>query len=279
MQTGRASRTALAVAQARAYHQIADEPRIFTDPYAVPLVGESGLEHGEFDHGIDPDLVRRRRLWLAARSRFADEALAEAVGAGVRQVVVLGAGLDTSALRNTRADVRYFEVDHPATQQWKRDRIAAAEIAVPSTLTFVPVDFETSTLAEGLAAAGFDRDRPAVFVCLGVVMYLTRAAADATWRYITGQGGGAADPRTVLVMDYALPREQTPERDERAKRVAAVGEPWLSWFTEDEMRRELVAAGFGEIEDHAASAVLDGYLGRTGAARTGVARIVRATVA
>ncbi|GAA3183641.1 class I SAM-dependent methyltransferase [Streptomyces ramulosus] len=266
----------MAVARARAQHQRADEPRVFTDPFAIPLVGEAALGEGEFDRGLDADLVRRRRLWIAARSRFADDTVADAVASGCRQVVVLGAGLDTSALRNTHPDVRFFEVDHPDTQQWKRRRLAEAGIAVPSTLTFVPVDFETGTLAEGLAAAGFGRARPTVFVMLGVAMYLTRPSLHATWRYVAAQGSGSA-----LVMDYLHPAAPASAAalDERAKRAAAAGEPWLSSFTADELRAELTACGFTTVEDHRAADVLGGYLGRTITDSTGSGHLVRAVIA
>lgn len=266
----------MAVAQARAYHQVADEPRVFTDPFAIPIVGESALEEGHFDHGLDPDLVRRRRLVIAARSRFADDTVATAIAEGTGQVVVLGAGLDTSAYRNTRPDVRFFEVDHPDTQQWKRQQLAEAGIAVPPTLTFVPVDFETSTLAEGLAAAGFGRSRAAVFLCLGVIMYLTRPSVTGTWRYVAGQGSGS-----VLVMDYTSPVARTSSRSmhERAERVAAAGEPWLSSFTPDEVREELDSLGFATIEDHPAAELLSRYLGEPVTAPIGPGRILRATLA
>ncbi|WP_425825448.1 class I SAM-dependent methyltransferase [Streptomyces fractus] len=275
METGEPSRTAMAVARARAQHQVADEPRVFTDPFAVRVVGEAALGEGEFDRGLDPDLVRRRRLWLAARSRFADDTVAEAVASGCRQVVVLGAGLDTSALRNTHADVRFFEVDHPDTQRWKRRRLDEAGITVPSTLTFVPVDFESATLAEGLASAGFDRGRRTVFLMLGVAVYLTLPSLTATWRFIAGQGDGP-----VLVMDYLHPVAGAPAASlsRRAERVASVGEPWLSSFTADELRSELSGCGFTTVEDHSAAELLGHYLGRTVTDSLGHGHLVRAAV-
>ncbi|MFZ3562251.1 class I SAM-dependent methyltransferase [Streptomyces sp. BH055] len=276
METGKPSRTATAVARARAQHQLADEPRVFTDPFAVRVVGDAALGEGEFDEGLDPDFLRRRRLWVAARSRFADDTVAGAVASGCRQVVVLGAGLDTSALRNTRPDVRFFEVDHPDTQRWKRHRLAEAGIAVPDTLTFVPVDFESATLAEGLAAVDFDRARATTFVMLGVAAYLTLPSLTATWRFLAGQGGGA-----VLVMDYLHPvaGAAATALDERARRVAAAGEPWLSAFTADELRDALVDAGFSAVEDRSAAEVLGHYLDRTVTDSLGSGHLVRATVA
>jgi methyltransferase (TIGR00027 family) len=256
MEVGRPSRTAMAVAQARAHHQVADEPRIFSDRFAQAIVGEPDGDTGEFDRGLDPGFVRKRRLFIAARSRFADDTVAAAIAAGSRQVVVLGAGLDTSAYRNTHAGVRFFEVDHPGTQEWKRHRLADAGIEIPPTLAFVPLDFETSTLGDGLADAGFDRDRGAVFVMLGIVAYLTKPSITGTWQYIAGQGGGA-----TLVLDYMYPPTESDERlRERAGRVAARGEPWLSWFTPDQIRGELGAVGLTVVEDYPGSALLNRYL-------------------
>jgi methyltransferase (TIGR00027 family) len=272
MDMGRPSRTAIAVARARADHQVADEPRIFTDAYARAIVGEPDLAGGEFDRGVDPGLVRRRRLFIAARSRLADDTIAAALAGGARQVVVLGAGLDTSAYRSTDPGVRFFEVDHPSTQQWKRHRLAAARIGIPATLTYVPLDFETATLDDGLSGAGFDRDQAAVFVWLGVVAYLTKPSIASTWRYIADQGGGA-----VLVMDYLYPPSEATRA--RGERVAAVGEPWRSWFTPDEIRGELDARGLTVVEDYPASALLNRYLDEEVSARSDTVAVLVARTA
>jgi len=257
MQTGEPSRTAIAVAWARADHQTLDEPRIFTDPLAARIVGPPSDRTTTFDTGLDPDFVRRRRLLIAARSRFADDAVAAAVAAGTRQVVVLGAGLDTSAYRNHHPDVHFFEVDHPDTQAWKRARLAESGITIPETLSYTPVDFERHSLAEGLAAAGFDRDRAAIFLWLGVVMYLTAEAIEGTLRYIAGQGGGAE-----VVFDYLSPAGADAAA-QRAKRVAAVGEPWITARTGEEYREQLHALGFARVEMCFAAQAVASYTGRS----------------
>jgi len=212
------SRTALATAHARAYHQIADQPRILTDPFVARLLGVTADELARLDR---PD--RPRRLFFAARARFAEDCVAVAVASGASRVVILGAGLDAFAYRNPYPDLRVFEVDHPATQVWKRERLAAAGIDRPEALTFVPVDFETSTLAPGLETAGFSRTDPAVFVWLGVVFYLTPDAAHATLEYIAGQ----ASPVEVI-FDYLQPADTDEDRADlrgRADRLAAAGDP------------------------------------------------------
>src|SRR5262249_36394625 len=140
------------------------------------------------ERAADPS-ERPMRLFIAARSRFSENALAAAVARGVRQVVVLGAGLDTFAVRNPFADVRVFEVDYPATRTWKRKRLREAGIAEPPSLTFAPVDFEQESLAEGLAKSGFRTGDPAFFQWLGVVPYLTREAISGTLALIGSTGG------------------------------------------------------------------------------------------
>ncbi|MEV4238471.1 MULTISPECIES: SAM-dependent methyltransferase [unclassified Nocardia] len=264
MQLGQPSRTALATAYARAYHQIASEPRIFTDPLAVRIAGVTPGQLADLETATiqdDSDLRRRRRLFLAARARFAEDTVADAVATGTRQVVILGAGLDTFAYRNPHPDVRVFEVDHPDTQEWKRQQLDSAGIELPASLTFAPVDFESQTLAAGLAAAGFDRTRPAVFVWLGVIMYLTRDTILDTLRFVAGQ----ATP-VRLVFDYLYPASaSTPEemdhRTARADLVASIGEPWLSFFTADEIANILLETGFDQLDDRDAPHLIAGYLG------------------
>lgn len=265
MQLGQPSRTALVTAYARAYHQIASEPRIFTDPLAVPIAGVTpeqlaDLASAATQDGETTDIRRRRRLFLAARARFAEDTIADAVATGTRQVVILGAGLDTFAYRNPHPDVRVFEVDHPDTQEWKRQRLEAAGIELPASLTFAPVNFESQTLATGLAAAEFDRSRPAVFIWLGVIMYLTRDTILDTLRFAADQA------RPVrLVFDYLYPASAaTPDdmgqRTARADRVAAIGEPWLSFFTSDEIVDILRETGFDHVDDRDAPHLIASYL-------------------
>ncbi|MGW4356484.1 class I SAM-dependent methyltransferase [Nocardia sp. NPDC004582] len=266
------SRTALVTAYARAYHQIADRPRILTDPLAARLLGLSADELTELvrpaedrpGRDVDAGMLRLgvsdrpRRLFFAARSRFAEDCVAEAVAAGVGQVVILGAGLDTFAYRNPHPGLRVFEVDHPATQAWKRQRLAASAIDVPEGLTFVPVDFETDALATRLEAAGLVRTDPAVFIWLGVVFYLTPDAARATLEYIAGQSAPVE-----VIFDYL----QAPNTDKdranlraRAHRAEAVGEPWLSYFTPAALANHLHALAFTTVEDHPATDLIAGYL-------------------
>ncbi len=126
----------------RAVHQTLEGGAIFTDPFALQILDEK-TRAGLSDMANDP-AHRPMRLFIAARSRFSEETMAACVARGVRQVVILGAGLDTFSLRNPHADegVRVFEVDYPATQAWKRERLKAAGLALPPSLDFAPVEFE-----------------------------------------------------------------------------------------------------------------------------------------
>jgi len=274
MQTGQPSRTALSAAAHRATHQMLEQGRIFADPLALRILGPGA---DAMVAGMAAQPARRvMRLFIAARTRFAEDALAAAVARGVRQLVVLGAGLDTFAYRNPHQGLSVFEVDHPATQAWKRARLAEAGLTPPPSLTYTPVDFERSTLADGLAAAGFDSDQPSFFTWAGVVPYLTREAVMATLAFIGGLPGGAE-----VTFDYSdpptsMPPEQRAAQAERAEAVAAAGEPWLTYFAADELAGELRGVGFTEIEDLGPGEIEARYFGVAGSGRTKGGHVVRA---
>ncbi len=201
------SRTALATAYSRAYHQIADQPTIFTDDLAIPLLGVTADELTALStRPADPVgavISDRggRRLFFATRARAAEDAIAAAVAAGTRQLVILGAGLDTFAYRSQNPDLRVFEIDHPATQAWKRDRLAAVGIDIPATVSLVPVDFETQDLAAELESAAFVRTEPAIFIWLGVIFYLTPSARGPPWSTSPGKPSPSRSSSTT----YNLP--------------------------------------------------------------------------
>ena len=152
-----ASLTAQPAAMRRAAHQLIDHPHVFEDPLAIPILGEdAAAKLKDRPDRIEPPAARCVRAFIAARSRYAEDALIEAMEHGVTQYVVLGAGLDTYAYRNAHPRLRVFEVDHPATQEWKRTQLDAARIAIPSSLTFVPTDFEEQPLESVLKSSGFN---------------------------------------------------------------------------------------------------------------------------
>jgi methyltransferase (TIGR00027 family) len=254
------SHTARGAAVHRAMHQMLEGGAIFADAFAANILDDE--TRARLDEAAADRSLRSMRLFIAARSRFSEDTLATCAARGVRQVVVLGAGLDTFALRNPHASlgVRVFEVDHPATQEWKRERLKDAGLVVPASLTFVPLDFERQNLSEGLTAAGFRADRPAFFQWLGVVPYLTREAFSLTLDFI------ARVPDSEVVFDYAEPFENYPaERRESvmalADRAAASGEPWLSFFDPAELTEILRHKGFRTIEDLGIAELTDRFYG------------------
>ena len=245
METGLPSRTALGVAIRRAVHQLLDPPPVLNDPIAIPILGEHFLFEPE--RQAHP-YARAFRAYLAARSRVAEDQLAQAVASGVRQYVLLGAGLDTFAYRDPWPELQVFEVDHPSTQLWKRTLLHDAKIPEPANLTYVPLDFEHHTLREGLTEANFDFTQPAFFTWLGVTHYLTLKAFRGTIDLVA-----AMPPTSGVVFDYGLSDEElSPRRRQQradlAARVAAVGEPFQLAFRKVQLENELRSAGFGTIE-------------------------------
>jgi methyltransferase (TIGR00027 family) len=236
------------VAIRRAAHQLLDEPRVLDDPLALRILGpeaEKELRSNPKEHHA---FSRAFRAFMAARSRYAEDELAQAVAHGVRQYVVLGAGLDTFAYRNPHPGLRVFEVDQPATQDWKREQLQAAEIAIPKSLTLVPIDFERTTLADGLAESGFDAAVPAFFSWLGVTPYLTHQACTTTLNFIAKMPAGSG-----VVFDFAIdPALLNPGQRQAlaalSERVARYGEPFQLFFDPEKLQAELKALGFHRTE-------------------------------
>ncbi len=268
------SRTALGVARRRAVHQLLDNPKVFDDPLAVTILGPEGASDLKSDPKNNHPVSRGLRAFVAARSRFAEDELARAVENGVRQYVLLGAGLDTFGHRNPHAEagLRVFEVDHPSTQQWKRAQLRASGIATPAGTVFAPVDFERQSLADGLQAVGFDASQPAFFAWLGVVPYLTEEAFRATLGFIAAMPAGSG-----VVFDYGLANSKLSLRERAAReflssRVAMAGEPFRLFFKPKQLAEQLHELGFSAIDDLDADAINQRYfrdradgLGLTGA--------------
>jgi O-methyltransferase involved in polyketide biosynthesis len=279
MTDGEPSQTAFTAAAARAAHLIVDdEPVIFADTLAAAMLGERAEELIGYHlrHGTHPVLAMARAQ-VVCRSRYTEDSLARAIDRGIRQYVILGAGLESFAHRGGAAPglessahrggagaglesfahrgdgegadcggggVRVFEVDHPATQEWKR-RV----LAVPDGLVFVPVDFGVDSLAESLRLAGFDFAAPAFVSWLGVTVYLGTEAIDQTLSVV----GGFA-PGSEIVVDYMLPaglRDAAgADYADQVGRVSAErGEPWLSFFAPEEMAARLGRHGLPQIRD------------------------------
>jgi methyltransferase (TIGR00027 family) len=249
MHHAKPSRTALRVATRRAVHQIVDRPLVFEDPFAVPILGTDAAYITEALSRRQQITARPFRAFMAVRSRCAEDELARSYASGVRQYVVLGAGLDTFAYRNPHPDLRVFEVDHPATQEWKRSQLQSASIPIPATLAFAPVDFERQKLSERLADAGFVATSPAFFSWLGVTPYLTDRAFAETIAFIASLPAPSG-----VVFDYTVARSTLNwmERialDKLAARVEAAGEPFRLFFDPAGLVKRMREAGFREVQD------------------------------
>ena len=247
------SLTAYKVAMMRAVHQILDSPKVFEDPIALSIIGTQGASYiRSKKRTFKTKLNSYLRAIVVARQRFVEDELSVAIKRGVRQYVILGAGLDTFAYRNPHSTngLRIFEVDHPSTQEWKRQQLKATEIRIPETLAFVPTDFESQSLVDQLRKAGFRTDRPSFFSWLGVTMYLNRETMMATMKHVSSSTPSGSE----IVFDYVItPRSQNSLRrlifHLLSNRVRRAGEPWKSFFYPSSLEMDLKAVGFTRVED------------------------------
>ena len=247
MKSNEPSRTAIMIARQRAAHQVLDRGSILNDPFAMKILGEDEKDVPQF--ATAHALASIGRLFTAARSRIAEDALGKAVEGGVRQIVILGAGIDTFALRNPHGarQIRIYEVDHPATQAWKRQRLAEAQIELPSWLVFVPVDFEVDEIREKLAAAGFQQNLPLFHLARGcAISDGGRYRAHAGLHRVYSERGGG-------VRLYGISEEFSEELRQiemkRAEQLEKIGERSCSRFEPSGMAALLRSHGFCGIED------------------------------
>lgn len=252
MKTLEPSQTAQRAAMRRAAHQLLDGPDlILADPLALSIAGVENPERyrANLMRGQN-DSYRCLRAFLVARSRYMEDRLCAAMDHGVRQYVLLGAGLDTSPYRlSFPPGMHVFEVDHPGTQVWKRARVHAVGMTAPGGLQYVSVDFERPGLIPELVAAGFERHRPAFVAWLGVTVYLTKAAILTTLDALSGLAS-----QTELVLDYADHGQRLSAGAQAALqamrgRMERLGEPWLSFFAPAALVEELRQRGFVVQED------------------------------
>lgn len=245
--------TAIGAAKRRAAHQILDDPIVFEDPLAIRILNaDYSLALCQYGAWFEQTpLSRGIRAALVARSRYTEDELHAAVKRGISQYVILGAGLDTFAYRNPYPvdALHVYEVDHPATQMWKRSRLEKAGIPIPDTLSFCPVNFEIQTLGDGLQQAGFDTGKSSFFSWLGVVIYLTNSAITSTLQFVASLPTGS-----TIVFDYMIfPSMLNPvERlghEFLAYWVSLAGEPFQTFFNPLSLENNLRAMGFGQIEN------------------------------
>jgi methyltransferase (TIGR00027 family) len=245
MQDKTASKTALGAAYMRAAHQLLDdEPLLLRDPVALPLLGAQAA-------AIIQDAVDRfqstkgkaLRADIVLRSRFTEDRLEAAAAKGVTRFILIGSGFDSFALRQPpwARMLKVVEVDHPATQSAKRERIAQAGLSEPENLIFAPADFEYEGLSEVLGRCGIGADEPAFFSWLGVTTYLEKAAINATLRAIA-----AFAPGSEVALTFRQPLDETASM--LAAIVSDLGEPYISFFTPEEIETTLRHTGFSDID-------------------------------
>jgi methyltransferase (TIGR00027 family) len=265
MIAGQRSRTIDRPALMRAAHQIVDdEPRIFRDPFAVGLT--EGTSRDEIESRATEFLSPACRLLRSAivlRSRYAEDQLAFAVQRGVAQYVLLGAGLDTFALRQgAQAGLRVFELDHAATQRWKLELLRSRGIEAAPNVTYVPMDLEVDSLDAALGRSGFQPQEAAFFSWLGVTQYLDARAVEVTLRYIAQLAPGSGVVFSFNPPDEALDGMDRAEARAAAERSGRIGEPWLTRPTAEVLAKRLRALKFRRIEyltpHHAERAYFDG---------------------
>ena len=250
MRPDRASRSAMSAAVARGTHRLWDDPPwIFDDPFALDLAGEGWEEFAAASRALAREVVvRRGQAGVLVRSRYPEDRLAEGT---YDQYVILSAGLDSFHWRrqNLTDTLRVFEVDHPATQAWKRERIAKLGLAVDEGHVWVPLDFETQSLSESLDSAGFDRSRPAMFAWVGTTMYLTRDSIESTLRLVATCAEGSE-----IAISY---NQETEFVDDIGREFLAAisplavdgGEPILTEFSPTAMEQLVRRCGL-TVVDH-----------------------------
>jgi methyltransferase (TIGR00027 family) len=247
----------------RAQHVELDEP-----PHV--LEDELGLQLAAPDDGwrqrpdMNPAATSRMRASIVARARLVEDLVTAEAVRGVRQYVILGAGLDTFAQRrqDLASRLRVFEVDRPEPQDWKRQRLVALGFAIPEWLRLVPVDFEAgSSWWDELVAAGFDAREPAVVASTGVSMYLSREAIEATLRQLAALASGSTLAMTFMLPLEVVEPEERPLWQMVERGARASGTPFLSFFAPSEIVSLAREAGFKEAEQLSPSAIY--FAGRT----------------
>jgi methyltransferase (TIGR00027 family) len=245
--------------------QIDPPPHVLDDEIGLRLVAPEDDWRRRPD--MDPHFTSRFRASIVARARFIEDLVTEEVRRGVEQYVILGAGLDTFAQRKPEiaSRLRIFEVDRPAPQAWKRQRLIELGLGIPEFLRLVPVDFEGGDAWwQRLLAAGFDAGHPAVVASTGVRMYLTEDAITATLTKVA-----ALVPGSTLAMSFLLPLELADAEDRPGLQLAekgarASGTPFISFFTPAEMLRLAGEAGFRRVQHVSAATLAQRYFaGRT----------------
>lgn len=273
MRDDQISRTALFTAYSRGYHATYDHPRIFCDPMAFSLLSATEQKSMEAQllrtlHDANPQAaaeftdVGQALGWmmqsgaaaaiLLSRASYAEECLEKEIEKGICQYVMLGAGLDSFAFRRPELLERLtlFEVDHPATQNHKRRRLAELGWVEPEQLRYVPVDFTRQKLRDRLAEADFDSMKPTFFSWLGVTYYLPRNTVLSTLREIAANvPAGSSIVFDYLAKEAFIPEKCSPRVQRMLNHVESLDEPMQTGIDPLYIDTELAEAGFTLLED------------------------------
>ena len=251
------SRTAMLAAVGRGLHRLeAAPPWVLDDPFALMLVGPAWRDLHQGPIAVFPaEVVREVLAGLCTRSRYAEDRLA---AGAFSQYVILGAGLDSFAWRrpDLLGSLRVFEVDHPASQAWKLERVNGLALPLGDSQVFVPVDFESGSLQDALRAAGFDWDQPALFSWTGVAPYLTEPAIASTLRTIAGAAAGSEVVLSYRAEDPLLDANGSEFIRIFAPLAASLGEPVQPGWPVTEIER-LISQCRLKVVDHPARADLE----------------------
>jgi|UniRef100_A0A7V6DQW4 methyltransferase (TIGR00027 family) len=267
MHTEGYSKTAMGTAFMRAYHATHDCCLIFNDFLAPGLISEEERLAAEERHikalqvyepaqaALCRDPAQALACWMQnagapaivlARARYNEDILEQGVRQGVRQYVILGAGMDTFAWRrpDLLAHLQVLEIDYPATQAHKRRRFQKAGLQPPAGLHFLPLDFNEGTLESVLRGSAYDPQAPTIFSWLGVTYYLPLPAILATWRAISL----LAPPGSAIIFDYLEADAFIPGRVARRVEVMKeivqrIGEPMITGFAPAALAADLAGQG------------------------------------
>jgi len=247
--------TAIGTALMRAAHTRLDHPPLIDDPWGDRLIVDTEREAMLAVIASD-DLDAALRAHpsygtVILRTRYTEDALADALRRGVRQYVIVGAGMDSFALRAPpgAGDLEIFEVDHRATQRFKIDRLARVGIPLPPTLHLVPVDLSESRLDAALATSSFRSDTPAFFSWLGVTPYLPREANRETLRAVASCASAGSELVFSYIDQRIFDEDAEPGLQEARTALASAGEPWVGGFHPGRLEAELHAAGLELVEN------------------------------
>ena len=296
MKENQASFTSMVVAYMRAYHSIHDTNKIFDDFLAYELIPEekralieqylswwneqlNDTENANlrFDSTttssslMQVNNIINEQKWAAqlfSRARYAEDSLKKAIKQGVKQYVILGAGLDTFAFRKPEMMeyLEVFEVDHPATQEFKLHRLAELEWEHPAKLHFIPIDFTKESLVTELtSSSSYDPKVKTFFNWLGVTYFLTRDEVFTTLRSITE----LAPADSIIVFDYFdnnafIPEKSSPQMQKSLEYLRKIGEPMITGFDPSTLGEELASLGFSLQENLSPEDIEERYFkGRT----------------